>query len=213
MANDVERTGKIVDWNDDRGFGFISDTGVQGRVFFHIKDVGGSARPAVGDDVAYELGEGREGKPAARGVRITGAARHAVDETAERQDAPMRVTIRIVGALVVVTAVVCCVIAGRAPLWLAACYLVGGIVSFAAYWLDKRAAMRGTWRTMEETLHFFDLAFGIAGGLMAQGLLRHKSSKRRFGVASALIFAVHMSILGLLLMGYGPAEWLAWLTS
>ncbi len=125
----------------------------------------------------------------------------------------MRVTIRIVGALVLATAVVCCVIAGRAPIWLASCYVVGSVVSFAAYWLDKRAAMRGAWRTMEATLHFFDLAFGIAGGLLAQGVLRHKSSKQWFGFVSAAIFALHMTALTLLLAGYDPIDWLGWLTS
>ncbi len=42
MTNDIEHTGKIVDWNDARGFGFILDAGVHGRIFFHIKDVDGS---------------------------------------------------------------------------------------------------------------------------------------------------------------------------
>lgn len=207
------RTGTIVDWNDARGFGFISDPGVQGRVFVHVKDFAEPRRPSAGDEVAYELIEGRDGRPAARLARITSARHQGADNGADRVDAPMRVTVRIVGALALATAVLCCVIFGRAPAWLALCYVAGSCVSFAAYWLDKRAAMRGTWRTMEETLHFFDLAFGIAGGLMAQGLLRHKSSKLRFGIVSAGILVVHLTILALLLMGYGPADWLAWITS
>jgi len=125
----------------------------------------------------------------------------------------MRVTVRIVGALVVATAVVCCVAFGRAPPWLAACYLVGAGISFSAYWLDKQAARRRAWRTREETLHLFDIAFGIAGGLLAQGILRHKSSKLSFGVVSAVIFAVHMTALGLVLAGYDPVDWLNWLRS
>jgi uncharacterized membrane protein YsdA (DUF1294 family)/cold shock CspA family protein len=212
MANDIERTGKIVDWNDSRGFGFIADTSVSGRIFFHIKDVGGSVRPAVGDDVAYEPVRGRDGRPAARSVLLIGAAARKNEEANAWENAPMRVTIRIVGALALATTVLSCVIAGRAPLWLAACYVAGGVVSFVAYWLDKRAAKRGAWRTREETLHIFDLAFGIVGGLTAQGLLRHKSSKQWFGIVSAAIFALHMTGLCLLLAGYGPVDWLAWLS-
>lgn len=208
----VSQTGKVVEWNDARGFGFIESPGTTGRIFFHIKDVAGSLRPAVGDDVAYAPIAGRDGRPAAGGVRIAGSPSRA-DDDIERHDAPMRVTVRLVGALVLATAIVCCVVAGRAPLWLALVYVVAGVVSFAAYWHDKRAAVRGAWRTMEGSLHFYDLAFGIAGGLMAQGLLRHKSSKREFGRVSATIFTLHMIALGLLLAGYDPASWVAWLTA
>lgn len=138
MASEIERIGTIVDWNDARGFGFIVGAGVRGRVFFHAKDVAGSVRPKVGDEVAYELVSGRLGRPAARGVFLTGSRASVVEDTDEREDAPMRVTVRIVGALVVATAVVCCVAFGRAPPWLATCYLVGAGISFSAYWLDKR---------------------------------------------------------------------------
>ena len=213
MASEIELIGTIVDWNDARGFGFIVGAGVRGRVFFHAKDVAGSVRPKVGDEVAYELVSGRLGRPAARGVFLTGSRASVVEDTDEREDAPMRVTVRIVGALVVATAVVCCVAFGRAPPWLAACYLVGAGISFSAYWLDKQAARRRAWRTREETLHLFDIAFGIAGGLLAQGILRHKSSKLSFGVVSAVIFAVHMTALGLVLAGYDPVDWLNWLRS
>lgn len=213
MASEVEHIGTIVDWNDARGFGFIIGAGVRGRVFFHAKDVAGSVRPKVGDEVAYELVAGRLGRPAARGVLLTGSRTNVVEDTDEREDAPMRVTVRIVGALVVATAVICCVVSGRAPNWLAACYLVGATISFSAYWLDKQAARRRAWRTREETLHLLDFAFGIAGGLLAQGVLRHKSSKLSFGIMSAIIFALHMIALGLVLAGYDPVDWLNWVRS
>jgi uncharacterized membrane protein YsdA (DUF1294 family) len=115
--------------------------------------------------------------------------------------------------MVLATAVIFCVAAGRAPAWLSGCYLAGGAVSFGAYWMDKHAATRGTWRTRESTLHLLDLAFGIVGGLLAQGLLRHKTSKERFGLVSAVLFTLHMAAIGLMLAGYGPAQWLAWLSA
>jgi uncharacterized membrane protein YsdA (DUF1294 family)/cold shock CspA family protein len=213
VANDSELIGAIVDWNDARGFGFITSTGVPGRIFFHIKDVAGSVRPKVGDEVAFELIAGRMGRPAARGVFITGGRGKLAQEPVATADAPLRVTTRIVGALVLATAVICCVVSGRAPTWLAAIYLVGAAISFFAYWKDKQAALRREWRTREDSLHLFDLAFGVVGGLLAQGLLRHKSSKLSFGVVSGVIFALHMAGLGLVLAGYAPADWLAWFTA
>ena len=190
-----EGNGKIVDWNDARGFGFIEDADSGGRIFFHIRDFdAGAGRPLIGKEVVYEQGQGWNGRPAARHVRIVrGAAYNA--------RTPMRVTVRIVGALMLITAIVCCIVAGRAPLWLALCYLAGGIASFVAHWLDKRAARQGNWRIAEATLHMIDLVCGIAGGLLAQGILRHKSSKRSFGHVSAAIFAIHMVVLLILTSG------------
>lgn len=56
------------------------------------------------------------------------------------------------------------------------------IVAFAAYALDKRAALRSAWRTPESTLHLIDLAGGWPGALCAQQWLRHKTSKTSFVV-------------------------------
>jgi uncharacterized membrane protein YsdA (DUF1294 family) len=53
-------------------------------------------------------------------------------------------------------------------------------VTFMAYALDKSAAQRGTWRTKETTLHLLALVGGWPGALLAQQLLRHKSSKTQF---------------------------------
>lgn len=180
--------GEIVEWNDERGFGFIEDPDIGGRVFFHIKDFGARRRPQAGDEVVYELKDGQGGRPAARLVQLA-----SVERAARR--APMRVTVRIVGAVLLVTAIMGCLVAGRAPWWLPLCYLGVGVASFAAYWLDKRAAEQGEWRTAEMTLHLIDLAGGIVGGLLAQGILRHKSSKLSFGLVSGAIFALHMAAL------------------
>ena len=188
-ANRQERSGQIVEWNDARGFGFIEDPEIRGRIFFHIKDFdAGPGRPLAGDKVVYELTTGREGRHAAQRVRLA-------DTALVRTRAPLRVTIRIVGSLLLVTAIVCCGVAGRAPMWLPMCYLGAGALSFAAYWMDKRRAKQGEWRIAEATLHFIDLIFGIGGGLLAQGILRHKSSKLSFGITSAGIFVLHMAAL------------------
>jgi uncharacterized membrane protein YsdA (DUF1294 family) len=59
-------------------------------------------------------------------------------------------------------------------------YLVASIIAFMAYALDKSAAIQGRWRISESTLHFFGLACGWPGALLAQQLLRHKTSKPSF---------------------------------
>ncbi len=59
-------------------------------------------------------------------------------------------------------------------------YSVSSLITFLAYALDKSAAIRQQWRTSESTLHTLSLACGWPGALLAQQVLRHKTSKESF---------------------------------
>lgn len=55
----------------DKGFGFIKYSG--GEIFFHLKDItppSDREKIAEGMDVEFDIGKGKEGKPAAKNVRI-----------------------------------------------------------------------------------------------------------------------------------------------
>jgi len=52
------------------------------------------------------------------------------------------------------------VVIGRLPLVVLALYLVGSVVAFFAYAIDKSAAQKNRWRTPENTLHLFVLLGG-----------------------------------------------------
>lgn len=69
------------------------------------------------------------------------------------------------------------------PNWVAGLYLASSVVCFAVYATDKSAAVAGRWRVPESTLLFLGLVGGWPGAIMAQELLRHKSSKAEFRVA------------------------------
>ncbi|WP_442865893.1 cold-shock protein [Aeromonas sp. QDB11] len=48
--------GKISEWNDDKGYGFVEPNGGGERTFIHIKSFKSRARrPANGDLVIYEV--------------------------------------------------------------------------------------------------------------------------------------------------------------
>ena len=67
----IERalTGTLRTWNDDRGFGFIAPTGGGRELFVHINAFPrDGSRPTAGESLIYELGRGKDGKPAA--VRV-----------------------------------------------------------------------------------------------------------------------------------------------
>ena len=71
----------------------------------------------------------------------------------------------------------------RVPGVVAAVYLVASLVCFVAYAIDKSAAAQGRWRTSEGTLLALGLVGGWPGALVAQQVLRHKSSKASFRAA------------------------------
>ena len=90
---------------------------------------------------------------------------------------------------------------GRAPAWFGTLYLVMGIASMLLYWFDKRYALTGRSRVREISLHLSDAFFGIAGGLVAQHVFRHKTRKRSFRYITRLIFVVHATLLAAILGG------------
>ncbi len=70
-------------------------------------------------------------------------------------------------------------------------YLILSVVTFIAYGLDKRAAMRGRWRTPEATLQILALLGGFIGGFLGQRVFRHKTRKLGFLIVFWAIVALH----------------------
>lgn len=75
---------------------------------------------------------------------------------------------------------------------IAAIYLCMSAITFIAFALDKRAARRNAWRTPEATLHVLELLGGWPGALLAQRVIRHKSSKTSYRVTLWCIIALHI---------------------
>jgi len=81
---------------------------------------------------------------------------------------------------------------GMIPI-IASAYVLMSLITFVAYYLDKRAARLGRPRTPEATLHVLELLGGWPGALLAQRLLRHKNAKVGYQVVFWLIGAVHVA--------------------
>ncbi len=70
----TRETGDLVDWLDDRGFGFIQRPGGAGKIYVHMKSIGKSTdRPRRGDRIEYTVSTGRDGRPVAIDAAILGA--------------------------------------------------------------------------------------------------------------------------------------------
>jgi len=166
--------GRISEWRDDQGFGFITPNGGGQRVFVHIKSFSGRQQRPVGDEiVTYELGHDPKGRPQANGVAFV--LKHASSATPSGKG---NVSLMLTAAFLVLVAGSAFI--GKLPVAVAWFYLAASLAAFLAYALDKSAARNGQWRTKESTLHLIGLAGGWPGALAAQRLLRHKSSKQSF---------------------------------
>jgi uncharacterized membrane protein YsdA (DUF1294 family)/cold shock CspA family protein len=172
-------TGIPKTWNDDRGFGFIESNQGGQEVFVHIKDFpSGSGRPSVGQALTFEVETRPDGRKKARAVQYPVRARSASRLRIE-EPAPWTVPRALaIPAFAVVYAVVVWRWGFSPVVFLA--YVVLSLVTMLTYTFDKSAAVSGQWRTAEDALHVLALAGGWPGALLAQQLLRHKTSKQSF---------------------------------
>jgi len=171
--------GKLNSWNDERGFGFIQPTQGGDEIFVHIKAFpAGTGRPIVGLALSFEVEPGPNGRKRAKAVQFM---RKSSRRIPQRHESPAPWTLpRLL--VVPVFAAIYWFVASRWPVkpGVPLTYLLSSMITFLAYALDKSAARQGRWRISEAKLHFLGLACGWPGALLAQQLLRHKSSKPAF---------------------------------
>lgn len=205
MTAEGERhQGTLVSWDDPRGFGFIEAPDLPEPVFMHVKFLRlRHQRPVAGDTLRFTLGTGRDGGPAASDVEIVGAA-----PPPPKKPPPtyVRDISRLAAAVSILVGAVTAYAIGRAPLWFPAVYVTMTFGSGLAYWLDKLYAREGRQRVRESMLHLADAVFGIAGGLFAQHVFRHKTRKRGFRAVTRLIFIAHATFIALVLGGLIPLK-------
>jgi CspA family cold shock protein len=64
--------GTVKFYNDEKGFGFITPEDGSADVFFHVTQVVEGYDPQDGDNVTFEIANGRDGRPAAANVAPAG---------------------------------------------------------------------------------------------------------------------------------------------
>ncbi len=69
--------------------------------------------------------------------------------------------------------------------------LIISLITYAAYWHDKRRARANGWRIPENTLHLLELLGGWPAAFLAQQILRHKTSKQSYRTLYWLIVAAY----------------------
>lgn len=172
--------GQVKSWNDERGFGFIEPANGGQEVFVHIKAFSRRGiRPQLMQRVSFEVELNADGKKRAKRVEAVRGTARAPRRHRDSRSAQWGVaSIFAIPLFMLVYLAVAWV--WRVPGWVAALYLVVSLVCFAAYAVDKFAATANGRRISENTLHLLGLAGGWPGAIVAQQLLRHKSSKVSF---------------------------------
>ncbi len=175
----MQFSGTLKTWHDDRGFGFIELASGGQEIFVHIKAFpSGTGRPVVGQQLLFQVITGKHGKKSAHAVQYPTRSRK-VNKAKPDSPAPWTLLrlVAIPGFAVIYAFVV---IRFGFVFTILLTYAGLSLITLVAYASDKSAAVAGRWRTPEIQLHILSLAGGWPGALIAQQLLRHKTSKASF---------------------------------
>lgn len=174
--------GRLTEWNDERGFGFITPLDGSATVFAHVSAFPRQQRrPIETDLVTFIVEHDERGRRRAAGIQY-------LAPTCSRSATTLRSARSSSARFAAIAAVVFFGLLGAmgliAPLaWiLMLAYLAVSVVAFLSYRADKSAAQQSRRRTEEGALHLLSLMGGWPGALMAQQLYRHKTSKTSFQV-------------------------------
>ena len=195
--------GRLTDWNDDKGFGFVTPNGGGERAFVHIKAFGRvGRRPCDGDLINYEVSKDRMGRLQAGSIRLSGTPAN----TARENSAPAPTGQFAVGCGALFFIALGLLVAyGRLPVTVPFVYAMASLLTFMVYAFDKSAAMNKRRRTPENTLHLLALAGGWPGALLAQTTFRHKSRKIEFQTVFWATVLFNTAALGFLLTPDGAS--------
>ena len=196
MADDSvsRQQGVLVDWNDDRGFGFITPVGGGSRVFAHVSAFPRDRRPVAGCEVTFAEARDESNRSRASQVRYLGAKPRG---RASTSGVPLALAVAALFFAFLAGLLVLEVV----PVILLAGYGLASAAAFVMYGADKSAAVRGRWRTSESTLHILALVGGWPGALVAQRVFRHKTTKQPFRVIFWMTVIANCAALAWLVYG------------
>ncbi|HYC54609.1 MAG TPA: cold shock and DUF1294 domain-containing protein [Candidatus Binatia bacterium] len=176
----AETRGRLIKWNDGKGYGFVQPDDGSADVFAHISAFAeGQRRPKEGDAVFFRIDHGGR-RPKASSVRL---------DVIPLPDTTWLAYGVAAMCLTVFFLFVLGIIGLSGPIL---AYMVMSILTYGFYFADKRRAERSEWRLTETTLHVLEALGGWPGALLAQAGLRHKTRKMEYQVILWAIIAVHI---------------------
>ena len=197
--------GRLVEWFDDKGYGFIQpNDSSKDRVFLHIKDFARQGpRPITGCALEYVVQLDGQGRYKAKQVTYLKASQtqkksHQQPKPQKNKSAnnlqPMQiacVTYIVIIALMTISGVLNSMV-----------LLFISIINALTYWMyaqDKEAAQSGNRRVPENTLHTLAFLGGRPAAWLAQQRLRHKTQKQPFRKIYFCTIAFNILLIGWLI--------------
>ncbi len=189
--------GVVKSWQDERGFGFIEPTEGGQELFVHIKAFPTSfGRPTVGTKVTFEVETTPENKKRAVKVLLFSATKLKPQFATRRGPANKGwEASSIVALLIFAISYLVLTAVWNLSIYVGVAYLGMSIVCSGFYWHDKVSAQRGEWRTSEESLIVLGVLGGWPGAIVAQQLLRHKTTKQSFRVMHWFTVGLNLGVL------------------
>lgn len=175
-------SGKLVEWLDDQGYGFIQPNDIsKSKVFLHIKDFAKKGpRPIQGCALEYAVTMDEQGRYRAIQVKYLNSHRSVTQATegfSSQNSYLSKMTLLILLYWLVIFVLLS---VGKLPSlsWLV--LIFSNVVTYYLYNKDKQAAQYNTWRVKEQILHLFSFLGGWSTAWFMQQKLRHKTQKQSF---------------------------------
>ena len=188
--------GRIQQWDDAKGYGFVEPNGGGTRAFTHIKAFKQrSRRPVNGDIIIYEVEQDRNGNHRACNISLLKdhkAKRLRANKPTSQRKRNIIILSIFFGALALLT------FSGRLPVMVPIIYGALSMLALLFYGIDKWAAKNDMWRVSEAKLHILSLLGGWPGALLAQQIFKHKRSKSSFMRVYWVTVLVNLILLGLI---------------
>ena len=178
--------GRISEWVEERGFGWVQHGGES--LFAHIREFRKGRVPEKGDEVTFVRGLDPVGRPCAKSLLLK----------KEHAGPGLWACLQLVVLLVLP------LLAGlKLPIatWaVPVAMLVVSVTAWITYRSDKKAAEAGSWRVSETMMHLLEILGGWPGAFLAQRRYRHKTRKASYQlIFQSIVFLYQLVSLDIVL--------------
>lgn len=172
--------GKLIEWFDDQGYGFIQPVDLnKKKVFLHISSFAKRGpRPIVGCALDYVVTIDQQGRYCAKDVIYLRSHRQKKVPNVAPSSAKLGIMPFVIASYWIFLSILTAF--GKLSSLIIPFFILTNIISYYLYQKDKHAAQNNEWRVQEQTFHILAVLGGWSAAWYAQQNLRHKTQKQSF---------------------------------